>query len=77
MSQLGLDLGIPTTLITEAVFARCLSAQKEARVNASKVLHGPKGAIEEFRKSADKKGFIEAVRQATLCFQDLQLRSRL
>ncbi|MBX9655476.1 decarboxylating NADP(+)-dependent phosphogluconate dehydrogenase [bacterium] len=64
MSQLALDLGIPTTLITEAVFARCLSAQKEARVNASKVLHGPKGAIEEFRKSVNKREFIEAVRQA-------------
>jgi 6-phosphogluconate dehydrogenase len=35
------DLGIPLTLITEAVFARCLSAQKEERVAAAKVLKGP------------------------------------
>jgi 6-phosphogluconate dehydrogenase len=35
------DLGIPLTLIGEAVFARCLSAQKEERVIASKVLRGP------------------------------------
>src|SRR5438270_4302057 len=35
------DLGIALTLITEAVFARCLSAQKEERVAAAKVLHGP------------------------------------
>src|SRR5437870_10860789 len=32
------DLGIPLTLITEAVFARCLSAQKEERLAAAKVL---------------------------------------
>jgi 6-phosphogluconate dehydrogenase len=35
------DLGIPLTLIGEAVFARCLSAQKDERVAASKVLTGP------------------------------------
>jgi 6-phosphogluconate dehydrogenase len=59
MSQHALDLGVPTTLITEAVYARCLSAQKEARVRASKVLSGPQGA---FR--GDRKTFIEDVRQA-------------
>ena len=35
------DLGIPLTLITEAVFARCLSAQKDERVTAAGILHGP------------------------------------
>ncbi len=35
------DLGVPLTLITEAVFARCLSAQKDERIAAAKVLHGP------------------------------------
>src|SRR5213083_1050532 len=35
------DLGIPLTLITEAVFARCLSAQKDERVAAGKVVRGP------------------------------------
>jgi 6-phosphogluconate dehydrogenase len=34
-------LGVPLTLIGEAVFARCLSAQKEERVAAAKVLKGP------------------------------------
>src|SRR6185295_6155427 len=58
MSQHALDLGVPTTLITEAVYARCLSAQKDARV--SKVPHGPKS--EQFK--GDKKQFIEDVRQA-------------
>src|SRR6185437_16691581 len=37
----ALDLGIPLTLIAEAVFARCLSAQKDERVAAAKVLKGP------------------------------------
>ncbi len=60
MSQHALDLGVPTTLITEAVFARCLSAQKDARVNASKVLTGPPS--DKFK--GDKKQFIEDVRQA-------------
>jgi 6-phosphogluconate dehydrogenase len=59
MSQLALDLGVPSTLVTEAVYARSLSALKEERVRASKVLHGPAGRYE-----ADPKQFIEAVRQA-------------
>jgi 6-phosphogluconate dehydrogenase len=48
----ALDLGEPLTLIGEAVFARCLSAKKDARVAASKILSGPspefKGNKEEF-----------------------------
>jgi 6-phosphogluconate dehydrogenase len=40
-SVVSLDLGIPLTLISEAVFARCLSAMKNERVEASKVLHPP------------------------------------
>jgi 6-phosphogluconate dehydrogenase len=40
-SVASLDLGIPLTLISEAVYARCLSAIKEERVAASKVLSGP------------------------------------
>src|SRR5690606_35794503 len=41
MSQLALDLGVPSTLVTTAVYARSLSAVKESRVRASKVLPGP------------------------------------
>jgi 6-phosphogluconate dehydrogenase len=59
MSQHALDLGVPTTLITESVYARCLSAQKDARVRASKVLKGPGTSFK-----GDKKQFIEDVRQA-------------
>src|SRR4051812_22787094 len=40
------DLGVPLTLIGESVFARCLSAQKDERVAASKVLTGPKPMFE-------------------------------
>ncbi len=59
MSQHALDLGVPTTLITEAVYARCLSAQKEARVRASKILTGP-----DISFAGNKTEFIEDVRQA-------------
>lgn len=62
--QLALDLGVPTTLITEAVFARCLSALKQKRLRASKMLIGPQGAIETFRKSVNRNEFVSAVRQA-------------
>lgn len=55
----SLDLGIPLTLISEAVFARCLSAIKDERVAASKILKGPKP---EFH--GDKKEFIDAIGQA-------------
>ena len=59
MSQHALDLGVPTTLITEAVYARCLSAQKDARVRASEVLSGPDGKFE-----GDKEQFINDVGKA-------------
>ena len=62
--QLALDLGVPTTLITAAVFARILSSQKEKRVRAGKVLAGPRGAVEKWRESVNSEQFIEAVRQA-------------
>jgi 6-phosphogluconate dehydrogenase len=55
----ALDEGIPLTLIGEAVFARCLSAIKEERVDASKVLSGPTPKFE-----GDKAAFIEDIKQA-------------
>ncbi|NLF68087.1 MAG: decarboxylating NADP(+)-dependent phosphogluconate dehydrogenase [Candidatus Anammoximicrobium sp.] len=61
MSQLALDLGVPSTLVTMAVFARCLSALKQARVRASKVLPGPAATAVDV---GDRKAFIEQVRQA-------------
>jgi 6-phosphogluconate dehydrogenase len=62
MSQLALDLGVPSTLVTAAVYARSLSAVKDARVRASTVLAGPAGTLE--LGDEDREDWIEAVRQA-------------
>src|SRR6266436_6879918 len=59
----ALDLGQPVTLIGESVFARCLSALKEERVAASKILQGPKKVL----TISEKKEFIEDVRRALYC----------
>jgi len=59
----ALDLGQPVTLIGESVFARCLSALKDERVAASKVLQGPA----KTKTVADRKEFIEDVRRALYC----------
>jgi 6-phosphogluconate dehydrogenase len=53
------ELGIPITLMAEAVYARCVSAMKEERVAAARKLKGPKPTIK-----GDHKKFIEAIRQA-------------
>ncbi|MDR2171092.1 MAG: decarboxylating NADP(+)-dependent phosphogluconate dehydrogenase [Planctomycetaceae bacterium] len=59
MSQLALDIGAPSSLVTEAVYARCISAIKDARVRAAKILKGPSGNY-----SGDKKAFVEQIRKA-------------
>ncbi|MFD0616464.1 MULTISPECIES: NADP-dependent phosphogluconate dehydrogenase [Paenibacillus] len=59
-SQSALDLGVPLSMITESVFSRFLSAMKEERVQASKVLNGPK--VSAF--DGDRAAFIESVRKA-------------
>ena len=53
------QLGQPVTLISEAVFARCLSSIKDERVAASAILQGPSNQIED-----NAEEFIESVRQA-------------
>jgi 6-phosphogluconate dehydrogenase len=58
-SQSALDLGVPLSVITESVFSRFLSAMKDERVKASKVLKGPDK--KEF--SGNKKDFIELIRK--------------
>jgi 6-phosphogluconate dehydrogenase len=55
----ALDQGVPLTLIGEAVFARCLSAMKDERVEASKVLTGPTSTF-----TGDKKQFINDLKEA-------------
>jgi 6-phosphogluconate dehydrogenase len=59
-SQSSLDLGVPLPIITESVFARFLSAMKEERVAASKVLRGPS----TMKFTGDRSAFIESVRKA-------------
>jgi 6-phosphogluconate dehydrogenase len=56
----SLEHGMPATLISEAVFARCVSALKDERVRASKILAGPSARIHP----ADKKAFVAALRDA-------------
>lgn len=59
-SQSALDLGVPLPLITESVFARFISAMKDERTKASKVLSGPS----EKSFNGDKKALIESIRKA-------------
>ncbi len=63
MSQNALDLGVPSTLVTEAVYARSLSAMKEQRVRASKVLHGPDGP-EDPLPGERQQSLVDATRHA-------------
>ncbi len=58
----ALDMGVPAPTIAEAVFARCLSAIKEERVAASKILKGPASKF-----SGDKAQLIGAIRDALYC----------
>lgn len=53
------DLGQPVTLISEAVYARCVSSLKDERVAASQILPGPTVPF-----TGDKTAFIESIRQA-------------
>ncbi len=55
----GLDLGIPLTLISEAVFARSLSSIKDERMAASTILKGPKPSY-----SGNKQELIDSIRNA-------------
>mgnify|MGYP001282092370 CR=1 FL=1 len=57
----SLELGVPVTLIVEAVYARCLSALKSERVTASKLISGPDKRIE-----GEKAALVEDIRKALL-----------
>lgn len=56
----ALDLGVPLPLITESVFARCISYLKEERKKASEILVGPQQAVLQ----ENKKEWIETIRKA-------------
>lgn len=55
----AMELGVPLTLIGEAVFARCLSARKEERVQASKQLSGP-----SYKFQGSRHDYIHKIRHA-------------
>jgi 6-phosphogluconate dehydrogenase len=61
-SQSALDMGVPAPTVAEAVFARCISAIKEERVAAAKILPGP---AKKFSGSRDE--LIQAVHDALYC----------
>ncbi|MBC2595526.1 NADP-dependent phosphogluconate dehydrogenase [Ruficoccus amylovorans] len=58
----ALDLGVPAPTVAEAVFARCLSAIKEERVAASKLIAAPTAKYE-----GDKGELIQAIHDALYC----------
>ncbi|KAL6943274.1 phosphogluconate dehydrogenase (decarboxylating) gnd1 [Hanseniaspora osmophila] len=60
----ALDLGMPVTLIGEAVFARALSALKDERVEASKILGGPTIPEDTSKIFTDKAKFVDDLEQA-------------
>ncbi len=68
----ALDLGMPVTLIGEAVFARCLSAMKDERVSASRVLKGPAARIRREQEEGDRGPATGAS-----CIEDRFLRAGL
>lgn len=55
----ALEVGVPLTLISESVFSRCLSAQKDLRVQVSKQISGP-----AINFTGDKQEFIENLKMA-------------
>ena len=62
--QNSADLGMPITLIAEAVYSRCVSALKDERVKAARKLKGPKPLLSVSKNAAKKKQFIDDVRDA-------------
>jgi 6-phosphogluconate dehydrogenase len=58
------DLGIPITLIAEAVYSRCVSALKDERVKAARKLKGPRPSIGAAKKEAAKAAFINDIKSA-------------
>ncbi len=56
----ALDMGTPAPTVAEAVFARCISAVKEERVAAEKILKGPEAPA----FAGDKAAMVEAIREA-------------
>ncbi|HUZ06188.1 MAG TPA: decarboxylating NADP(+)-dependent phosphogluconate dehydrogenase [Candidatus Paceibacterota bacterium] len=62
--QNSADLGMPITLIAEAVYSRCVSALKDERVKAARKLKGPKPLLSVSKNEVKKKQFIADIRDA-------------
>ncbi len=62
--QNSADLGVPITLIAEAVYSRCVSALKEERVKAARKLKGPRAAMPQAKKPEAKAAMVEDIRHA-------------
>jgi 6-phosphogluconate dehydrogenase len=62
--QNSADLGIPITLMAEAVYSRCVSALKDERVKAARKLKGPNPKLSVAKKESTKKAFINDIRDA-------------
>src|SRR6184192_2941535 len=62
--QNSAELGIPVTLIAEALYARCVSALKDERVKAAKKLKGPRPALGQARKEDARREFVDDIRDA-------------
>jgi len=61
----SLDLGIPITLMAEAVYSRCVSALKDERVKAARKLKGPRPTLTSIIANPEKKkAFIADIRDA-------------
>ncbi len=58
----ALDMGVPAATIAESVFARYISAVKDERMAAAKILTGPKANVD-----GDRKAFIQAIHDALYC----------
>src|SRR5699024_429009 len=69
----ALELGVPLPLITESVFARCISFLKEERTKASTVLHGP----DTPKVTEQKTAWIETVRKALYMSKICSMRKDL
>jgi len=62
--QSSADLGIPITLIAEAVYSRCVSGLKDERVKAARKLKGPRPTLPQAKKPEARRAFVEDIRNA-------------
>ncbi|MGE4179333.1 MAG: decarboxylating NADP(+)-dependent phosphogluconate dehydrogenase [Limisphaerales bacterium] len=62
--QNSAELGVPITLISEAVYSRCVSSLKDERVKAARKLKGPRAAMPQAKKPEAKAAMVQDIRDA-------------